>query len=432
MPRRASSIVASTLAIAGLTVAQLVAVSGVPAGASSKGPILEGVVTAFSGPAAFEGAVNMAGVLPAVYQIDKAGGILGHKLEVATVDTKGDAADALPLVERFLGAHSNLVGITGPSTTAPVTAPIINKAKITMFSYAGQAVFDRNKMPYFWRLLPPDPANGIAMAIWAKERGFTRVAAVFGTTTSASGDLPGVLAGVKDLHLNLVDNVSVTPSQVSYKSDAAKLLAAHPQAIMTEMDATSAATFFSDLSQIGTVPTVIGDGADATPTWVKGVSAAVGAQFFAKKFSIVNVLTPKPNPANAAMIAGVKAEASKLTKPITHWFHEPYAAAGYDGVSIQALAMVAAHSIKPTVYNKYIMKVTKPGKGKTIVYTYAAGVKALEQGKQIEYVGASGKIELNKYHNSFGNQAAIEYPKGTLVSARVVKVITAAQVEKIG
>lgn len=431
MSRRTLSIVASTVACLGMTVAQLAVGPSAPAGAASK-PIVEGVVSAFSGPAAFEGPVNMAGAVPAVYQVNKAGGVLGHKMQLVHVDTKGDPADALPLVQRFLGANPGLVGITGPSTTAPVIAPVINRAKLPMFSYAPQASFDRTKLRYFWRLLPPDPANGIAMALWAKDRKFTRVAAVFGTTTSASGDLPGVLKGVKDLHLNLVDNVSITPNQVSYSSQVAKLLAAHPQVIMTEMNATSAATFFSDLSQIGKVPAVIGDAADTTPTWVKGVAAAVGPSFFAKTFSAVDILPPKPNPATAQLIAGVKAQGSQLKKPLTQWFHTSFAAAGYDGVIIQALAMIAAHSVKPTVYNNDIMKVTEPGKGKTIVYTYQQGRSALEHGKQIEYVGASGKIVFDKYHNSFGNQGVILYPKGTHSSAKVVKLITAKQVESVG
>jgi hypothetical protein len=60
------------------------------------------------------------------------------------------------------------------------------------------------------------------------------------------------------------------------------------------------------------------------------------------------------------------------------------------------------------VFNDAMPTVTNPGPGKTVVYTYPAGVAALKAGKKIQYVGATGVIDFNQFHNSFGNQEAVQ------------------------
>jgi len=70
--------------------------------------------------------------------------------------------------------------------------------------------------------------------------------------------------------------------------------------------------------------------------------------------------------------------------------------------------MVATHSTTPSVFNDAMPTVTNPGPGKTVVYTFPAGVAALKAGKKIQYIGATGVINFNQYHNSFGDQEAVQ------------------------
>jgi branched-chain amino acid transport system substrate-binding protein len=97
----------------------------------------------------------------------------------------------------------------------------------------------------------------------------------------------------------------------------------------------------------------------------------------------------------------------------------------YDGVNVMALAMVAAKSTSPKVFDPYITKVTEPGSGKTVVNTFAAGKAALQAGKQIQYVGAGGPIVFNHWHNSTGAFEAAKYVKGNPV---LVGSVSAAQI----
>ena len=401
------------------------------AGSSSKGPVTEAIVIAYTGPSGFEGGAADSGVYPAMYEINKAGGILGHQLNVVTEDTRGDPADAVPIVDKLLATTSNLVGVTGPGTSeAPTIVPILNAAHVTDMNWGGEASFDRSSYSYMWRLIPPDPANGEAMAVWAKESGYHKVAAVFGTDSGSQGDLPGVLKGVKASHAQLVANVSLTPDQPSYRAEVEKVLAAHPQVIMTESDGTTAATFFAEMKQLGHLVPIIGTTATAISTYINPVRSAIGSSQFTKYFTAVADGTPKPSPATVAYAAGLKAEASKVPSPEAQWVTNPYSGAGYDGVIVQALAMDAAHSTSPQVYNKFITAVTSKGAGKSVVYTYAQGKTLLAKGKQIQYVGATGPVLFDRYRNAFGNEAAEQILANDQI--KVVRVITQQQIQALG
>lgn len=396
---------------------------------SSGGDLTVGGVIALTGASDFEGQNQVGGLYPALYAINKAGGVLGHKLVFKGVDTRGDPADALPAVQQMLATTSNLIAVAGPDTSsAPTIVPVLNAAKIPMMAVAGESVYDRNTARFFWRLFPPDSANGTAMVLWAKHKGLKRVAAVFGTDSGSQGDLPGVLASIKALHLTLVANVSLTPQQPTYLSSVRKVIASHPQVIMTESDATTAGTFFGELKQLGGLRPIIGTEATFTSPWLTAVRGALGSDF--EKYYTGLITAPsKPTPAVTAYRQAVRATKKQEPSPWQSYLSNPFSITYYDGMVALALAMEATHSTTPTVFNDAIPSVTNPGRGKKVVYTFAAGKAALLAGKKIQYVGATGVIDFDKYHNSFGNQEAVGSTKA--LQPVELGVVTAKQIQAV-
>ena len=79
-----------------------------------------------------------------------------------------------------------------------------------------------------------------------------------------------------------------------------------------------------------------------------------------------------------------------------------------------ALAATAAKSTSPAVWNKFIPAVTTASPGAVVVHSYADGLAALKAGKKIDYVGATGIIVWNQYHNSTGGFEVTGYqPNGS-------------------
>ena len=101
----------------------------------------------------------------------------------------------------------------------------------------------------------------------------------------------------------------------------------------------------------------------------------------------------------------------------------------YDATSIMGLAMISAHSITPSAYNAKIVAVTAPGAGKTVVDSFAAGKRALEAGKAIQYVGPTGETVFDRWHNAPGGFEAIRYPPNGV--AQTVAVLKAREIEAL-
>jgi hypothetical protein len=144
----------------------------------------------------------------------------------------------------------------------------------------------------------------------------------------------------------------------------------------------------------------------------------------ARYFEGMQPYAPPSGPAWQTYNKAVLGSGSQVPKP-SQWSSDPYSMTYYDGVNVMALAMLAAKSTNPAVFNKDVMNVTEPGAGKTVVTSYAAGKAALAAGKQIQYVGAGGPIVFNHWHNSTGAFEAARYVKGNLV---VVGSVSAAQI----
>jgi ABC-type branched-subunit amino acid transport system substrate-binding protein len=396
---------------------------------SSGGAVTYVSVQPFSGSSAFIGTIATAGLYPAVAEINAAGGILGRKVKLSLVDTKGDPADALTAVAAFTATTSNILGVQGPSTTeAPTIVPVLNKHKITMMSVAGNALFDHNPYQYYWRTAPPDPANGIAMALYAKSRGWTRAALVFGADSSSQGDLPGVLAGAKALGLQIVATANLTPQQPSYSGEVARVISARPQVIFTESDPTTASTFFSELVQQQSEPIyVVATSAAASGTYLTPVERAVGASRLAQFWRTVSFQSAPPNKATALFSHWLLKSGKQVSNP-KQWLGNFYAGDNYDGLILVALAAVASGHASGPALNHYIMDVANPGLGKFPVYSYAAGVKLLKEHKRIEYIGAGGPFRFDRYHNSYGNQLVQQYLDGRYVTTQT---ITEAQISAV-
>lgn len=399
---------------------------------SSKSAVTIFSISALTGADSFEAPYAASGQDPALHTINKAGGILGHPLDIKLVDTKSDPADALTDAEEAYGTSSNVIGMQGPdSTAAPTLVPYFNARHVPMIATAGQAVWDTTKDAYFWRMLPPDPSNGEAMAWWAvKHDHYTRVALVFGSDPDSQGAKPGVVLGLKALHAKIVADQTLTPDQPSYRTQAAAVLAAKPQVILTGSDGATAATFFGEMKQLGHVVPVIPDESRENSQYWGPVTKAIGTSTFDKAFTFVAGANPPVNAATNELYHAISAVGSQLQKPLSQWEGNPFTDNNYESYMILALAADASHSLNPSVIDAWIPKVTNPGPGKVTVYTYPAALAALKAGKHIRYVGPMGPVTWDQYHNFWGSEAVQKLDAKQLLST--IAVIPAGVIEALG
>ena len=246
---RARALVA---AAAVLAVSATAACSSAQSGAVTNSTLTVAAFNPFTGPDASFGPEMMAGCQAAATAINAAGGVLSHKVACTSVDTHGDPADAVTAAAKMLATTPHLLGVLGPSSDeADATAPLINAAKVPMFADTGEASFDHNKLPYFWRMIPADDVRGYAMALYAKQKGYLRAAAVFGNDVGSQTGVPTLLKGYSELGGQMVLNQKITLGQTSYQPEVEQLIAAKPQVIFTETSPQANATYLAELQQLG-------------------------------------------------------------------------------------------------------------------------------------------------------------------------------------
>lgn len=356
----------------------------------------------FTGPDASFGPEIMGGCVPAANLINQAGGVLGHQIQCIAVDTRGDAADAVPAAQKMLATTPNLVGVLGPgSDEALATVPLINRAHVSMNADSGQAAFDKNTYPYFWRLTPPDDAAGVAMAIYAYRKGYRRGAAVFANDITAQGNVPTLVSAFMKLGGTIVLNQKVAQDQSSYRSEVEALIAAKADVMFTEASPQTDAAYISELQQLSGLIPVVGTQPTLLPPWAAAVSGAIGASNLAKIYAGAQPYSASQGPAWEIFNKALMASSSQVPQP-AQWAQDSYSQTHYDAVNLMSLAMIMANTPDPNFFNAYIPTVVATAPGAVEVHSYQEGRDALAAGKKITYVGAGGPIAFDRYHNSTG------------------------------
>jgi len=402
--------------------------------ATPKSTLHFAVFVAYSGSSSYEGPESMAGCLSGVAQVNAHGGVLGHPIACVAEDATSDPADSVPATTKMLTSVSNLEMVLGPSEVAPPDVPIISAAHIPMVAQNSSPQYDNNTDPWFYRILPSDALTADAMGVWAITHHITKAVTVFTNSIGAQTVVQPLGPEFKSMGGTITQAIALQPDQSSYQTEAAALVADHPAAVFSEIDAETAATFWSEVLQIGgSIPNVIGDHATSHAVWTTAVTQAVGAANY--NFVSISPSGPTPGPGYSLFLKNLRHEGGKVVDA-EQYNSDPTTISTYDEVIFASLAMTAAKTISPAGYQPYIA-----GKGKvqgvtgtvsggmTVVHTYAQGLAALKDGRTIRYFGAGGQIAFNKYQNAASNYTAYKYDPqsqslvqiGTVSSATIAK-----------
>jgi branched-chain amino acid transport system substrate-binding protein len=233
--------------------------------------------------------------------------------------------------------------------------------------------------------------------------------------------------------MTLAANETLDLNASTFRTEADKIVASHPDVIFTEALGTTDATFLSEVKQLngGKMIPVIGTSATISPDWYKSVAAAIGASTLASSFHADNLVTETSGPAYTPFHNAIMSEKGKVgsTGNFDTYLTAPGAVHLYDGINLAALAMVEAKSTTPSVYAPYIVKIGNGTAGATVVYSFAQGVAALKQGKAIRYEGPGGPTSFDSYHDSPGIFQIDTYSSSGAV--QVTGNISAAQLRAV-
>jgi ABC-type branched-subunit amino acid transport system substrate-binding protein len=366
-------------------------------GSGASGPVTYGVLSCFTGRLASLGQAMLQGSKVAQAEINSAGGVLGQKLQFVTGDTSCDVADGVTATNQMLTKH--ISGVIGPETQEiNGVEPILDSNHIVDEFQGGDTARDHQSDPYFFRDSPSDSQLGVAMALYAHNKGYTKAVMLFYSDPAAQTFLKPVHDTFTKLGGTILQTITVTPDQTSYVSQVRQAIAANPQVIFTQEDPPTAAVLFREFNQLGggSIPWV---GTDVT-SGSDFISAIGTPTAHAVLTSVYG--TSVTGAANDAFISLFNSlyPSQKTAGPLAN------ANYAYDSVISLALADDYAKTTDGKTVASDMAKVTNPPG--TACYTYKSCLSLINAGKKINYEGASGDLDYNKYNNTFGPYGAFQ------------------------
>lgn len=203
--------------------------------AFAKEPYKIGALFAVTGPASFLGEPEKNTALMLQDQINKAGGINGHPLEIIIEDTKSDETQAVLSAKKLL-ENDKVLAIIGPSTTGESMAlvPILNTAATPLLSCAAGAPITMPVKDRAWIFKTPQYDTSAVEAIYEymKKQKISKVGII--TISTGFGD-----AGKKALQeiapkygITIVAEEKYGPKDTDMTTQLTKIKASGAQAVI--------------------------------------------------------------------------------------------------------------------------------------------------------------------------------------------------------
>jgi branched-chain amino acid transport system substrate-binding protein len=200
----------------------------------------------------------------------------------------------------------------------------------------------------------------------------------------------------------------------------AQVIADKPDVIFSQTDAPTVAVLETEFTQLGSTTPWIGTDVTTSSDFIKAFGTA---NAHAHLTSVMG--TSLTGQADNYFMAGFKKmfPSQAAAGPLSG---SNYA---YDAVITLALADTYAKTTKGSTVSKDMTKVTNPPGTKC--YSYKSCVALIKAKKKINYEGASGSIDFNKFHNTFGPYAPFiadgttgNEVQGTPLSAKILGDVT--------
>jgi branched-chain amino acid transport system substrate-binding protein len=305
--------------------------------ASSTGPIVIGAYLSMTGSMATFGSTTERGAQMAIDELNAAGGLLGRKLELVTLDDQGKSDEAGNAVTRLIDV-SKAVAIVGEvsSSLSLMGGRIAQRTKVPMVSPSSTNPKVTEVGDYVFRVCFLDPFQGFVMAKFAREKQhLSKVAILKDVRNDYSIGLSDAFKkAFTEMGGQIVAEESYSAGDTEFSAQLTKIKGLAPDGLYIPGYYTEVGTIARQARRLGiTVPMMGGDGWESPELHKIGGADVVGS-YFSNHFAHDN---PTPN-------------AKKFIDAYQAKFHEPsgaLSALGYDAVMVIADAIKRAHSAEP-------------------------------------------------------------------------------------
>jgi len=384
---KSRKVLGAVAAVAAASLAVGVSMPANAAGAADKTLKITSILP-LTGALAFLYPPMEAGANLAIEDINAAGGVLGNKVEFTSLDS-GDGNNLAVSTQSATQAIADGTDVVLGAAASGVTRNIINQitgAGIVEISPSNTApdLSTWNDNGFYFRTAPSDNLQGRIIANQILQDGAQNVAILYANNSYGTG-LLNVAKSQLTKSGATVKAYSFPEGETNFGSVVAKVTASKPDAVL----------IISYDEAKKAIPALKAAKYPAGQLYfVDGNTVDYSKQSFGKYLRGAQGTIPGAK-ATSAFASRLSAEYAKL-HPGQVLGDMTYAAESYDAVVLVALAAEAAGAATGAGVKSQLTNVSLAGKGKVTVTGFAAGLKAITAGKQVNYDGFSGPIEFDK------------------------------------
>jgi branched-chain amino acid transport system substrate-binding protein len=201
--------------------------------ATSSEPFRLLMICPFSGPLAVAGAAEKAGAQAAVDQVNAEGGIVGHKVELTTMDDAGTGQKAVTAVQKALASGTKYNAVMGGcfgDDSIPV-ASALAKTDIPDFGPLPDSLLVPPKYPNAFIPGSSISAPELGLATAMKAKGITKFAIITGDDATGKLGAEALTNAAKQLGMTVTSKQFVPDTSVDATSQMQAAIASKPQAL---------------------------------------------------------------------------------------------------------------------------------------------------------------------------------------------------------
>ncbi len=196
-------------------------------------PYRIGGLFSITGPTSFIGEPERNTLVMLVEEINKAGGINGHPIEVIIYDTEGEETNAVKKITKLI-VHDKVLAVIGPSRTGTTLAviPFVERYKVPLISCAAGIKIVEPVKPWVFKTAQSDRLAVKKIYSYCQKHGFKKIAIITVSNGFGQSGREQLKALAPQYGIEIVADELFGPKDVDMTAQLTKIRAKNPDAVV--------------------------------------------------------------------------------------------------------------------------------------------------------------------------------------------------------
>jgi branched-chain amino acid transport system substrate-binding protein len=255
------------LTVAALAVAVLTLVGA--ASGQGRAPVELAMISPLTGPLSFVGQDNRAGVLAAVREINRQGGVRGRRINVTIFDDASQPSQGVVHMQR-IAADQRYLGVIGSgfSSVGLAVAPIVAAARIPYISMASSAAQVTPAKPYYYMTTATSRLFAYSMARELRRLGIRRIALMVDQGGFGQEGLRNVKELARAYGFQIVEEIIFPFTSTTFAAELTRVRNSNAQALWLWNATALAVTIAKEARQLRLPQRLVLTGGNASPQFL--------------------------------------------------------------------------------------------------------------------------------------------------------------------